>query len=76
MIDEDTIKKLDEWLEDEDRSSDTTRIDEQYSISSIDVDDFCDFLIENEPDLIGISCNVCGEGIWFSKNDLRNARHY
>lgn len=76
MIDEDTIKKLDEWLKNGDRSSDTMCIDGQYGISSTDIDDFCDFLIENEPDLIGISCNICGEGIWFTINDLRNARHY
>ena len=76
MIDEDSIKKLDEWLEDEYRNPDTRRIDVQYNISSTDIDDFCDFLTENEPDLIGIPCNVCGEGIWFSKNDLTNAKHY
>lgn len=76
MIGEDTIKKLNEWIENEDRSSDTMCIDGQYSISSTDIDDFCWFLTENEPDLIGISCNVCGVGIWFSKNDLINARHY
>lgn len=77
MIDENTIKKLNEWMENEDRSPDTMCIDgKQYSISSIDIDDFCVFLTENEPDLIGISCNVCCEGIWFFIDDLRNARHY
>ena len=75
MIDEDTIKKLDEWIKDEERFSDTSHTNEQYSISQLDIDDFCDFLTENEPDLIGIPCNICGEGIWFSKNDLINARH-
>lgn len=76
MIDEETIKKLNEWIENEERCFETSHTNEQYSISQLDVDDFCDFLTENEPDLIGIPCNVCGEGIWFSKNDLINARHY
>lgn len=76
MIDEDTIKKLNEWINDKERFSDTSHTDEQYSISQLDIDDFCDFLIENEPDLIGIPCNICGEGIWFFENDLRNAMHY
>lgn len=76
MIGEDTIKKLNEWLENEDRSSDTMCIDGQYGISSIDIDDFCDFLTENEPDLIGIPCMVCAEGIYFKEEDLNNAIHY
>ena len=76
MIGKDTIKKLKEWIENEDRSLDTMCIDGQYSISSTDIDYFCDFLTENEPDLIGFPCNVCGEGIWFSKDDLINASHY
>ena len=76
MIDEETIKKLNEWIEDEERYSETSYTNGQYSISQLDVDDFCDFLTENEPGLIGIPCNVCGGGIWFSKNDLRNAKHY
>jgi len=76
MLGEDTIKKLNEWIDDADRSPDTMCIDGQYSISSTDIDDFCDFLTENEPDLIGISCNVCGEGIYFIREDLNNAIHY
>lgn len=76
MIDVETIKKLNEWIEDKERFIDTSYTNGQYSISNYDVDDFFNFLIENEPDLIGIPCNVCGEGIWFSKDDLINARHY
>lgn len=76
MIDEENIKNLNEWIEDKERSYDTSLAYGQYSISQLDLYDFCDFLTENEPDLIGISCNVCGDGIWFTKNDLINARHY
>jgi len=30
----------------------------------------------NEPDLIGIPCMVCAEGIYFKEEDLNNAIHY
>ena len=76
MIDEETIKKLNEWIEDKERFSDTSHAYGQYSISQLDLDDFCDFLIENEPDLIGIPCMVCAEGIYFTEEDLKKARHY
>ncbi len=76
MIDEDTIKKLNEWIDDEERYSETSHTNGQYSISQLDVDDFCDFLTENEPDLIGIPCMVCAYGIYFKEEDLNNARHY
>ena len=42
MIGEDTIKELNEWVEDEDRNPDTVCIDGQYSICSTDIDDFCE----------------------------------
>ena len=76
MIDEDTIKKLNEWINDKERFSDTSYAYGQYSISQLDIDDFCDFLTENEPDLIGIPCMVCAQGIYFKEEDLKNAIHY
>ena len=76
MIDEETIKELDKWVDDEERVSDTNHTGEVYSICSYDVDAFCDFLTDYEPDLIGIPCHVCAEGIWFTLEDLRNAKHY
>lgn len=76
MIDEETIKEMNKWFDDEERSYDTNHIDGQYSICSYDIDDFCDFLTEHEPDLIGIPCQLCAEGIWFTDEDLENARHY
>lgn len=75
MIDEENIKNLNEWIEDKERSYDTSLTDGQYSISQLDLYDFCDFLTENEPDLIGIPCMVCAEGIWFKDEDLKNANH-
>jgi hypothetical protein len=76
MIDEETIKKLNEWIEDKERCFDTSHTDGQYSISQLELDDFCDFLTENEPDLIGIPCMVCAQGIYFEDEDLNNAIHY
>lgn len=76
MIDEDNIKKLNEWIEDKERSYDTSLTDGQYSISQLDVYEFCDFLTENEPNLIGIPCMVCAEGIYFKEEDLNNAIYY
>ena len=73
MIDEENIKKLNEWIEDKERSYDTSLAYGQYSISQLDLYDFCDFLTENEPDLIGIPCMVCAEGIFFKEEDLNNA---
>ena len=76
MIDEETIEKLNKWIVDKERFSDTWYTNGQYNISQLDVDDFCDFLTENEPDLIGIPCMVCAEGIYFKEEDLNNAIHY
>lgn len=76
MIDEENIKKLNEWIEDKERSYDTSLAYGQYSISQLDLYDFCDFLTENEPDLIGIPCMVCAEGIYFKEEDLNNAIHH
>ena len=47
---------------------------DEYVISAFDVDDFCDFLRENMPDMIGIPCMVCSDGIYFKRPDLDNAR--
>ena len=76
MINEDTIKKLNKWIDDEERYSETSHTNGQYSISQYDVDEFCDFLTENEPDLIGIPCMVCAEGIYFEEEDLNKSIHY
>lgn len=76
MIDEDTIKKLNEWIDDKERYSDTSHAYGQYNISQLDIDDFCNFLTENEPDLIGIPCMVCANGIYFKEEDLNKAIHY
>jgi len=77
MIDEDTIKKLNEWVNDKERYSfETSYTNGQYSISLYDIENFCDFLNENEHDLIGIPCMVCAEGIYFKEEDLNDAIHY
>lgn len=72
---EEQIEELHGWIEDDDRSYDTGFDGEVYSISSYDVDDFCDFLREQNPDLIGIPCMVGTSGIWFKREDLDKARY-
>ena len=72
---EDEIKIINEWFDDEERSYDTGYDEEgEYSVGTYDMDDFSDFLRENFPDLIGISCMVGSMGIWFKRSDLENAR--
>lgn len=75
MYDED-IKTLTEWMNDEERATDTKRIDDDFFISQYDVNDFCDLIREIDTDLIGIKCTVTVYGIWFDLNDLQSARHY
>ncbi|MBO7734955.1 MAG: hypothetical protein J6S67_20505 [Methanobrevibacter sp.] len=75
MYDED-IEALSEWMNEDERAIDTNRIDDDFFISQYDVDDFCNFIREIDPDLIGIKCTVTSCGIWFDINDLQSARHY
>ena len=74
MYDEE-IEELHAWLDDDDRSFDTGFNGEEYVIGELDVEDFCDFLREQNPDLIGIPCMVGTGGIWFTKDDLDKARY-
>ena len=72
---EEDIKALHEWIEDDDRCFDTGYNGEEYCICERDIEDFCDFLRELNPDLIGIPCMVDTGGIWFKREDLDNARY-
>ena len=72
---DDEIKKLNEWFNDEDRSYDTSFNGEEYVVGEFDVEDFCDFLREQNPDLIGIPCMVGTGGIWFRPSDLDEASY-
>ena len=74
MYDEE-IKELQAWLDDDDRSFDTGFNGEEYVVSELDVEDFCDFLREQNPDLIGFPCMVGTGGIWFKREDLDNASY-
>ena len=71
---DDEIEKVNKWFEDEERAYDTGFDGEYYSVSELEIDDFCDFLRELNPDIIGILCMVGKNGIWFTKKDLNNAR--
>lgn len=74
---EEDIKNLNEWFDHEDRHYNTGyNEDGEYSVGEMDVEDFCDYLREHEPDLIGIPCMVGADGIWFNIEDFENARYY
>ena len=74
---EESIEALNEWFDDKDRSYDTGyNAYGEYSVSNLDMDDFCDYLREHETDLIGIPCMVGTGGIWFKREDLEKARYY
>ena len=75
MTDEDSLTKLNKWFDDEERYSETSRVKGVYSVSSLDLEDFCDYLTENEVDLIGIPCYICSEGLWFTEEDFKTARY-
>ena len=74
MYDED-IEKVDKWFTEHGDFS-TYKNDEEYVVDSVDVEDFCDFIREEFPDLIGIECMVGNSGIWFKRCDLESARSY
>ncbi len=72
---DDEIKELNKWFADEERCYDTGFNGEEYTVSESEVEDFCDFLRDQNPDLIGIQCMVGTSGIWFTSDDLKNARY-
>ena len=74
---EENIIELNKWFDDKERCYDTGYNEVgEYSVSQLDVDDFCDYLREHEPDLIGIPCMVGTSGIWFTREQLEKARYY
>ena len=73
-MDKEDIKALHEWIEGDDRCFNTSYNGEEYCICECDIEDFCDFLRERNPDLIGIPCMVGGSGIWFKRKDLDNVK--
>ena len=71
----DEIEEVNKWFEDEEREYDTSFNGEEYCVSKSEIDDFCDFLRELNPDIIGIPCMVGKNGIWFTRYDLNKANH-
>ena len=69
------IEELQAWFEDDERAFYTGFNGEEYVVSELDVEDFCDFLREQNPDLIGFPCMVGTDGIWFTKDDLDKASY-
>ena len=81
MMYKDQIKELNKWFrkhKDYGTYHHTKQVhgEDVYCVSQYDIDKFNDYLRENEPDLIGIPCMVGGGGIWFTSEDLENARYY
>ncbi len=72
---EDDIEELNKWFVDKERAYSTGFNGEEYIVSEMDVEDFCDFLKKLNPDLVGISCMVGTSGIWFTKDELQKARY-
>lgn len=71
----DDIEELNKWFADKERAYSTGFNGQEYVVSEVDVEDFCDFLNELNPDLIGIPCMVGTSGIWFTKDELQKASY-
>ena len=71
----DDIEELNKWFADKERAYLTKFNGQEYDVSEVDVEDFCDFLRELNPDLIGIPCMVGTSGIWFTKDELQKASY-
>jgi hypothetical protein len=69
------IEELQKWINDDDRCFYTGFNGEEYVICEHDIEDFCDFLYERDPDLIGFPCMVGTGGICFKREDLYNAKY-
>lgn len=67
---EEELEELNKWFKDDKRTSDTYFNGEIYAVNERDVEDFCDFLREQNPDMVGFPCIVGKDGIWFKKEDL------
>lgn len=75
---EESIEELNKWFDSEDNNHSfyTSRnSDGEYTVEQSDIDEFCDYLRENETDLIYIPCKVGTDGIWFNREDLENAKY-
>ena len=64
---EEEIEALKAWIKDDDRSYGTSYNEEEYVIGERDIEDFCDFLRDQDPDLIGFPVMVGTDGIWSTR---------
>ena len=77
-MDDDDIKKVDEWFSTHTENYGTYHDDDEYAVCAWDLEAFSDFLQENFPDMVGIPCYF-GNGnsaIWFFRNDLEKVRFF
>ena len=82
---EDEIKEIDKWFQEKEKEQGyyqrtyhhTIEDDGEdlYKVDSRDVQEFTDYLNELDSDLIGFSCMVGNDGIWFTSEELFDARY-
>lgn len=77
------IQKLNKWFRKKEKETlgtyhHTLRKDGEdvYVVKSTEMEEFTKWLKDNVSDLIGFSCTVGYEGIWFSSKDLEKSKHY
>lgn len=75
---EEDIMKLNGWFDDAVNYSFYTsrNSDDEYTVEKSDVEKFCDFLRENVSDLVGFTCMIGEDGIWFTRDSLDKAEFY
>ena len=78
MMYEDDIKQVDAWFEHHTEYYGTNHVDNEYTVSSYDLEAFTDFLRDTFPDLCYLRCylGTGDESIWFHKDDLKKAEFY
>lgn len=77
-MDDDDIKKVDEWFDLHTENYGTYHADNDYAVCEWDLEAFSDFLREEFPDMVGIPCYF-GKGdsaIWFFRENLEKVRFY
>ena len=79
---EEMIQSIDEWFDSREHDDYLDRTyhhteekdgEDVYSISCFDLQDFTDFLANEFPDMIGLTCRMSHYGVWFTLKDLEEA---
>ena len=78
---DDEIKALREWCNDDYHTYSYSHTEEDDGedviyVSNYDFEDFCDWLRNNVTDLICIYGKIGNDGVWFSTEELKQAKFY